>query len=182
VTLEPALGFHVVRDLEVLEHFDGDQSWLVSWHPPEVAPAGTGHGSSAVCITREGLVLLVRERETENWQLPGGRPEGDEDWRATLDREVREEACAVVLAATALGFSRSECVDGRQRGTVLVRAFWRADIALEEWAPQFEMLERRAFTPDDALTASVWNRALAPIYRRVFVEALRRAGEPPPSP
>jgi ADP-ribose pyrophosphatase YjhB (NUDIX family) len=171
VTLE-ASGERLVAHLEVLEHLDAGQRWLVSYHPPEAPPTGTMHGSSAVCVTPDGLVVLVRERETDHFQLPGGRPEGDEDWRATLEREVFEEACARIEEATLLGYARSECVEGWQQGTVLVRAFWRAAVALEEWAPAFEMTERRLFTPEEALSAGVYEHALAPLYRRIYREGL----------
>ena len=44
------------------------------------------------------------------WEFPQGRPEEGEDWRATLDREVLEEACASVEEATLLGFARGVCI------------------------------------------------------------------------
>jgi 8-oxo-dGTP pyrophosphatase MutT (NUDIX family) len=175
VTVEPAREEHTAAYLEVFENVDAGQRWLVSYHPPDAPPPGTMHGSSAVCLTSDGLVVLVRERDTDNWQLPGGRPEGEEDWRTTLEREVLEEACATVEEATLLGFARSECVEGWQLGTVLVRAFWRARVRLEEWVPAFEMEERRLFTPEEAI-AGIWTRPLAPLYRRIHLDALR-AGE-----
>lgn len=52
----------------------------------------------------------------ESWGLPGGRPEGDEDWRVTLDREVFEEACVRVEDAKLLGFSRGRVHKRPRRG------------------------------------------------------------------
>ncbi len=163
----------VAADFDVIEHVDARQRWLVSWHPAGAPPPlGTGHGSAAVCITSDEFVVLVRERDTDNWQIPGGRPEGNESWRETLDREVLEEACANVADATLLGFVRSECVEGGQQGTVLIRAMWRAAVHLLAWEPRFEMVERRLFTPQQALEVGIWNRSLAPIYRRLFSDGL----------
>jgi hypothetical protein len=33
---------------------------------------------------------------------------------------MREEACAIITRAKLLGFSRGECVEGHERGLVLV--------------------------------------------------------------
>ena len=65
-----------------------------------------------------------------SWDFPAGRPEGDEDWRATLDREVLEEACASVEEATLLGFSKGVCIRGPEEGLVLVRSLWCAVVSL----------------------------------------------------
>lgn len=42
-----------------------------------------------VLVDRGRVLLLLNERD--EWDLPGGRPDGDEDHRATLEREMREE-------------------------------------------------------------------------------------------
>jgi len=42
-------------------------------------------------LIHEGRVLLLLNERSE-WDLPGGRPDPEEDHRATLKREVREEA------------------------------------------------------------------------------------------
>ena len=89
------------------------QEWRASWHPPELAaPDGTPHGSAGICFTPEDNVVLVTWPGVE-WQFPGGRPDGGEDWRATLDREVLEEACAVVEDATAARFRQGHMPRGR---------------------------------------------------------------------
>jgi ADP-ribose pyrophosphatase YjhB (NUDIX family) len=159
----------VAADLEVIEAISEGQRWAVTWHPSGPPPDGTPHGSSAVCVTPDGLVVLVSE-DGVTWQLPGGRPEVNEDWRATLDREVLEEACATVGEATLLGFARSTCLEGRQQGEVLVRAFWRARVTLHEWAPEWETRYRAILAPAEAGARTA--REFAPIYRRIFVEAL----------
>jgi len=130
------------------------QLWSVSWCGVDEEPAGTPHGSTAICVTNQGDAVLVTE-DGEVWDLPGGRPEVGEDWRATLDREVLEEACADVEDASLLGFSRGECVRGSQIGTVLVRSLWRASVRLLPWEPRHEIRERRLIALDELAQVAV---------------------------
>ena len=40
----------------------GDWDWVFSWHPAALPPlCGTPHGSSAICITSDGDVVLVSQ-------------------------------------------------------------------------------------------------------------------------
>ena len=148
------------------------QEWIASWHPPFAPPDGTPHGASAVCVTRNGRIVLISP-DGQSWGLPGGRPEQGETWEATMRREVLEEACATVTHARLLGFSRGTCIAGPEQGLVLVRSLWRADIELAPWNPLFEIPHRRVFPESD-----VWNLLVAahtdgsaPILIRAFHEA-----------
>jgi 8-oxo-dGTP pyrophosphatase MutT (NUDIX family) len=127
----------------------GGQDWLVSWHPPSEPPAGRPHGAAGVCVTRGDQLVLI-SHDGVLWGFPAGRPEGAEDAEETLRREVWEEACARVLGARLLGFARSECVEGREAGLVLVRSYWHADVEVEPWEPQFEIAHRRIVPAADA--------------------------------
>jgi ADP-ribose pyrophosphatase YjhB (NUDIX family) len=138
--------------------------------PRTCLPSGTPHGSAAVCLTLDGDVVLV-SADGESWDLPGGRPEGDEDWRATLDREVLEEACATVEEATLVGFSRGICTCGPEAGLVLVRSLWRAAVSLHDWAPRHEISHRLLVRANAALSW-IAPEVSQPIYRRWFQEAL----------
>ncbi len=154
-------------------HDDRGQDWLLSWHSPEhPPPEGTRHGSGGICFTPEGGVVLVTQSGAE-WEYPGGRPEGDEEWRATLVREVLEEACAVVQDATLLGYTRSVCLKGAEAGLVLVRAFWCAEVSLEPWRPRHETTRRMIVRPEEALSQV---QGVEPIDRRAFHEALLARG------
>ncbi|MFI9771279.1 NUDIX domain-containing protein [Streptomyces sp. NPDC052415] len=82
---------------------DGHE-WRAGWYPPPDPPPGTWHGSAGVCVVEDRIVLVTGDGS--RWGLPGGRPEPGEDWYATLQREVEEEACATVVEARLLGFSR----------------------------------------------------------------------------
>jgi ADP-ribose pyrophosphatase YjhB (NUDIX family) len=144
------------------------QDWLLSWHQPPVAPVGRPHGSAGICVTARGEIVLI-SADNIHWDLPAGRPEGDETWEQTLCREMREEACATVTAARLLGFSRGHCIAGLQTGLVLVRSFWVAQITLDPWDPQFEIAHRRVVAPADVL--SYLPTVYLPIFRRALAEA-----------
>ncbi len=107
------------------EEFDfrsNGQDWSASWHPTSLGPpGGAPHGSAGVCVTLDGNIVLV-STDGKSWDLPGGRTEGGEGWRQTLDREVLEEACALVEDAKLLGFSKGVCKLGPEEGLVLVRS------------------------------------------------------------
>ena len=152
---------------------DRGQDWLLSWHPPDLPPPeGKRHGSGGICFTPDGAVVLVTQSGVD-WEFPAGRPEGDEDWRATLVREVIEEACAVVQEARLLGYSRGACLKGEEAGLVLVRAFWCADVSLEPWRPRHETTGRMLVPPEEALRQV---RIVEPVDRRAFHEALVARG------
>jgi ADP-ribose pyrophosphatase YjhB (NUDIX family) len=149
---------------------DDGQDWLASWRPPGTVPDGKRHGSAAVCFTSEGQVLLVSEGGTR-WGLPGGRPEGEEDWRETLDREVLEEGCATVDDAVLLGFGRGQCVRGHEQGLILVRSLWYAAVTLNEWRPLHEVTHRRLVDVEQARSISLAH-GHPPTMERLFHEAL----------
>lgn len=155
---------------EVLLVHSRGQDWHSSWHPPHLpAPDGQRHGSEGICITPDGNVILVSSHG-ERWVLPAGRPESDEDWRATLDREVFEEACATVTEAVLLGYGRGQCIKGPERGLVLVRSVWRAKVTVHDWQPQFEIKHRLILSPAEAL-AKMEADPFRPFQLRAFHDA-----------
>jgi hypothetical protein len=83
-----------------------------------------------------------------------------------------EEACATVVPARLLGFTRGQCVTGPERGRVLVRSVWRADVELRPWEARFEIAGRRvvgASEVEDAL--SLGSQPFAAFIRRELAEA-----------
>ena len=162
----------VARDGEEFRFRDREQDWIEMWHPPVLpAPTGTRHGSAAICFTSDGDVVLVSS-DGETWGLPGGRPEGDEDWRATLEREALEEACARVDEATLLGFHTGAVVRGPEEGLVLVRALWHAVVSPGEWEPHHEISHRLLVPPSKALAYMNPPQDRRPILQRSFNEAM----------
>ncbi|MGD9890109.1 MAG: hypothetical protein AB7R89_11040 [Dehalococcoidia bacterium] len=153
----------IAADGEAIDHHAAGQNWVVSWHPPTLPPPdGTPHGAAAVCLTLDRQVVLVSA---------GGRPEWGEVWRATLDREVLEEACATVEEATLLGYSRGICTRGPEEGLVLIRSLWRAVVSLHSWEPRYEITHRLVVPADQALSR-IGPSVCQPIYRRWFQDAL----------
>ena len=164
----------MVRDSEDFDYRDGEgQDWIAYWHRPDLPPPdGERHGSSGICFTTDGYIVLVGLDDIP-WEFPGGRPEGEEDWRATLDREVLEEACCSVEEATLLGFIRIRCVRGRQEGLVRVRSLWRATVSVHPWVPLHEIRRRLISSSDEALKLVQFGRGLRQIYQRWFDDATR---------
>jgi 8-oxo-dGTP pyrophosphatase MutT (NUDIX family) len=145
------------------------QDWLVAWYPADARLSGVPHGAAGICIDADSNLVLI-SHDGEHWGFPAGRPEGNETPEDTLRREMLEEACVTVTSARLLGFARSECIEGFQRGTVLVRSFWQADVRIEPWLPEFEIqhcriipvtaAKRHVTDPDHAATRISF-RALA---------------------
>jgi ADP-ribose pyrophosphatase YjhB (NUDIX family) len=147
------------------------QDWWVWWHGPDETPPGTPHGAAGVCVG-PGDELVLISPDGRRWGLPAGRPEGDETHEETLRRELREEACVEVLDARLLGYSRGECVRGHERGLVLVRSFWRAEVRIDPWEPEFE-IEHRRLVPSSVATHYVLGPggAVDRVHLRALVEA-----------
>jgi 8-oxo-dGTP pyrophosphatase MutT (NUDIX family) len=146
-----------------------DHEWLVQWLPQDTSPAGRNHGSSAVCFSRNGVVLVSRDRK--RWEFPAGRPEADESLLDTLRREVREEACCEVETAYLLGFTVSTCLDGHERDVVLVRAHWAARVTAMPWRPVHEVVERAVVPLDDVMSTLTIEPGLEPAYQAIWKQA-----------
>ena len=159
-----------ISDDDEFVHVANGQEWRVSWHPRDRPPAGSSHGSAGICVTDSREVVIVSS-DGVRWDLPAGRPEGDESLEDTLRREMREEACALVTSARLLGFSRGRCVRGRQEGVVLVRAYWHADVVVNPWDPKFEIGHRRLVSESEVLSRVNVDPAYLPLYRRALDEA-----------
>ena len=144
--------------------------WRIAWHPAGDAPPGRPHGANAFCVTDDGEVVLI-STDGSRWGWPGGRPEPGESWEDTLRREMREEACATVTGARLLGFVRSTCLSGHEKGVVLVRSIWRAEVRLLPWQAGYEIPFRRVVPAGD-LAGALWTEDGArPIYSRAAREA-----------
>lgn len=155
-------------DEQELEIENAGQRWLVSWHSPAKTPEGRPHGSAGLCVSGNDLVLVTADGVALDF--PAGRPEGDESWEDTLRREMMEEACAVVTDARLLGFTRSYCVVGSEKGLVLVRSIWLAQVQLLDWEPKLEIRERRC-VPKERVLSQLWRD-----YVPVWAWAMREAG------
>jgi ADP-ribose pyrophosphatase YjhB (NUDIX family) len=164
------LEYAVARDGEELVVHSNGCDWLIAWLPPAATPDGIAHGANAFYVTADNRVVLISD-DGERWGWPGGRPEGDESWEQTLRREVLEEACAAVVDARLLGFTRAVCITGPEQGLVLARSIWMAEVELMPWEPRFEIAHRR-MVPAAEILAHLWmEEGFEPIYHRALVEA-----------
>jgi ADP-ribose pyrophosphatase YjhB (NUDIX family) len=163
------LEYGIARDGEEFAVRSNGGDWLVAWLPPTAVPDGIAHGANALCVTADDHVVLI-SNDGKRWGWPGGRPEGAESWEQTLRREVLEEACAVVVDARLLGFCRSVCLTGPERGRTLARSIWLTEVELMPWEPRFEVAHRRT-VPATELLAHLWMEdGFEPIYHRALVE------------
>ncbi|HEX9335085.1 MAG TPA: NUDIX domain-containing protein [Pseudonocardiaceae bacterium] len=135
-------------DGEVMPSHSGGQDWLVSWHSATSEPVGRPHGAAGVCVATDQLVLI--SPDGIHWGFAAGRPEPGETIEETLRREMLEEACVRVVGQRLLGFARSECVEGHEKGLVLVRSYWRAEVEIQPWDPRFEIRHRKVVAASDA--------------------------------
>jgi ADP-ribose pyrophosphatase YjhB (NUDIX family) len=124
------------------------------WMPP----VGEISQCLGLCFTDEGQVVLVGFGDGR-WSLPGGTVEPEEVLADTLAREVREEACATVVASRYLASQRVVEPPGRPDG--LLRHYqsrWWARVRLEPWEPRFETTARRLEPPETLTSAIFWER------------------------
>jgi len=161
----------LLQDNEQIRFYDKGQRWTISWHPQEPKD-GTRHGSAAICFDANHEVVLVSIDHGVTWNLPGGRPEEDESYLDTLNREVLEEACATVRNAILLGYSRGECVWGPEHGLVLVRSCWAATVDLLPFKPQHETTDRRLTHNNVVLEELTFPYGMRPIYERWIHDAI----------
>jgi ADP-ribose pyrophosphatase YjhB (NUDIX family) len=160
-----------VKEYEEFQVETGGQDVIVTWFPSHDVPEGKRHGSAGICVTDNGEVVLITP-DGKNWGFPGGRPEGNESWKETLRREMREEACVEVKDAKLLGFSRGECIRGHERGLVLVRSIWLARVQLNEWVPEPGILARKLVPPDRILSEFESDVFLPLVHRQLIVAGL----------
>lgn len=111
--------------------------------------------ASGICITDEGLIVLVTG-DGESWDLPGGHPENDETINDAFIREVREEACAKVTNLEYLGVSEVKDSGNPEGLTVNYQARFWARVRLDEFKPEYETTGRKLVTPDNMIPALNW--------------------------
>ena len=111
-------------------------TWLPDYRPPRHAEVRQVYG---LCLTPQNQLVLV-SKDSKHWTLPGGKPEAGESPTATLQREVLEEACAIVTNHTYLGAQRfSDAITG----STYYQLRYLAQVKLRAFEPKFEMRYRR---------------------------------------
>jgi ADP-ribose pyrophosphatase YjhB (NUDIX family) len=84
-----------------------------------------------LCFTTDGRIVLVSD-DGEQWTLPGGPPEVGESLEAALERDLREEVSARLIACEYIGCQRVEDRERPDGPTLYYQArFWaRVDSTL----------------------------------------------------
>ena len=128
---------------------------------------------SAVAFLNEANELLtVRKKNSQRFQLPGGKPDPNESALATAIREVREEtgieipASALNTLGSWLGEAANDDADQVQADVFLAEGSWQpqaqAEIAELRWIP---------LTADGEELAPLLRQFLLPILRARLVAA-----------
>ena len=133
----------------------------VSWFdPPFRPPLEETTQALGICFTAppDSRIVLVTLTGAE-WSLPGGTIEPGETLEQTLAREVREEACARVLACEYIGCQRIEELDRhRGRPPYYQTRFW-ARVELDPFVPEYETTARLLVPPGEFLETLIWGGA-----------------------
>ena len=136
----------------------------VTWRePPFRPPRELTTQAYGICFTHDREIVLI-PGDGAYWNLPGGRPEGNETLEEALAREVWEEACAHVIECKYIGCQQVDdpySPDGL--ATYYQTRFW-ARVALHPFQPAFETTERKLVPPDQFLATLSWGHSpIAPI-------------------
>jgi 8-oxo-dGTP diphosphatase len=121
-----------------------------------------------VLVRRGGQVLLVRQRHTGAWALPGGLLARGEDADAALLREVDEEL-GVALDLVALGPPVGVVVDPRPRRVDVLYVLDVADGTPPPSGRSPEVLETGWFEPDALPALTPVTPAIVAEYGRLNV-------------
>jgi 8-oxo-dGTP pyrophosphatase MutT (NUDIX family) len=133
---------------------DGRRYRIAWFDPPFQPPLTETTQALGICFTPEQQIVLVTWNNSQ-WSLPGGTVEPGETLEQTLARELLEEACADVLAATYIGCQRVEELEHDAAPPYYQTRFW-ARVQLRRFTPEHEMTGRRLVAAEHFLSTLYW--------------------------
>lgn len=110
-----------------------------------------------VVFNNKGEILICREKETGEWQIPGGHPEEGESVSQTLERELFEEVDVTVKSIIPLGTQRISFPDNPEKSIIYqVRCIATLDKLLPQTIdPASGNVWQRKFVPPNEITQHV---------------------------
>lgn len=143
-----------------------------TWLAPPFRPARRLTTQAlGLCFTPDGQIVLV-SADDDNWTLPGGHPEAGETLEAALERELREEASARLIACEYLGCQRVEDPARPDGPPLYYQARFWARVELYPFEAHFETTARHLVAPEAFLEALAWGDAAS--ARIILAEGRRR--------
>lgn len=144
----------------------------VTWLAPPFRPTRRLTTQAlGLCFTQDGQIILVTA-DGDNWTLPGGHPEPGESPEAALERELREEACARLVACEYIGCQRVEDPHRPDGPALYYQARFWARVELYPFEARQESIARHLVSPEAFLDALAWGHAAA--AQIILTEGLRR--------
>lgn len=113
-----------------------------------------------LCFTRDGQIILVSDDE-DGWTLPGGHPEAGESLEGALERELREEASARLVACEYIGCQRVEDPDRLDGPALYFQARYWARVELYPFESSPDAIARCLIQPDEFRATLAWGTAAA---------------------
>jgi 8-oxo-dGTP diphosphatase len=111
-----------------------------------VAPESEVRAAGGV-VVRDGRVAVIHRPKYDDWSLPKGKLDDDEEWEQAALREVREETGLRCVLREELESARYRDRKGRPK----VVRYWRMDVVDGEFSPNAEVDEMVWLAADAAL-------------------------------
>ncbi|CAA9590731.1 MAG: hypothetical protein AVDCRST_MAG18-5150 [uncultured Thermomicrobiales bacterium] len=133
----------------------------VTWLAPPYRPSRRLTTQAlGLCFTIDGRIVLV-SGDGEQWTLPGGPPEVGESLEAALERDLREEASARLIACEYIGCQRVEDRERPDGPTLYYQARFWARVELYPFDGAEGTSARRLVTPETFRDTLTWGGAIA---------------------